>query len=77
MEKTQNIILAQSVGYVTQFKVPPFLRLICILLTGFAVVTIEVRALALTTTALPNPFLAYSDILPGQSTSAIATRAFS
>src|SRR4051794_3527952 len=77
MEKTQNLVLSQSVDHLTPFKLPPFLALICILLTGFAVVTLGVRALALTAIALPNPFLGYADILPGQSTSAIATRAFS
>jgi hypothetical protein len=54
------------------------LRLIVfVMLIGFGAAIIGVTALAQSTPAPPNPFLAYADVFPGQPASAIEARPFS
>ena len=77
VEQIQDVTYPQSAVYATPLRLSPYVRFALILLTGFAIANIGTRILALTATALPNPFAAYADILPGQPANAIETRAFS
>ena len=77
MEQIQAITHSQPVGHLTPLRVPAYLRLVLMLLVGFAVANIGARTLARSATASSNPFLAYADIFPGQPTSAIQARGFS
>jgi hypothetical protein len=52
-------------------------RWVFVLLTGFAVANVAARSVALTTTTLPNPFVAYANIFPGQPASTIEAGGFS
>jgi hypothetical protein len=58
-------------------KLSPLLRIAFIMLLGFALVTMSVRALAQYSLSLPNPFPAYADIFPGQAASMAEARGFS
>lgn len=55
----------------------PLLVIVFVLLVGFAVVNMGVRALAQYGTPPANPFPDYADVLPGQPATALETRAFS
>jgi len=60
-------------------RVSPLVFIVSIMVGGFAVAILGVRAVAqsIPTTPAPNPFPAYADVYPGQPMSAVETRGFS
>jgi hypothetical protein len=58
-------------------RLPRFLRLVLIVVSGFTVANVGVRAMGRVTASLPsNPFAAFADIFPGNPGSAIEAYAF-
>jgi hypothetical protein len=72
--------LPQSFSTAISFKLLPYLRLALILVLGFALTNIGLRAFTQSTLPLQvasNPFLEYQDIFPGLSLDGLKSRAFS
>jgi hypothetical protein len=60
-----------------RMRLSPLLVIMFVLLVGFTVVNMGVRALAQFAVPPANPFPDYADVLPGQPVTALETRAFS
>jgi hypothetical protein len=60
-----------------RLRLSPLLLMVSVLLIGFAVVNMGMRALAQYIAPPANPFPAYADIFPGQPANAILSREFS
>ena len=58
-------------------KLPRFVVLVLIVLTGFTVANIGMRAMGQYTVRPPNPFSAFADVFPGEPASAIEAHDFS
>jgi hypothetical protein len=59
-------------------KLPVFLRLVLIILSGFTIANLAVRTMGqYTTLRPPNPFSEFADVFPGQPATAAEARAFS
>jgi hypothetical protein len=58
-------------------KLPPFLRLVFLILSGFSIANIGVMAMGQYALPPSNPFTAFADIFPGQLRNAIEAHDFS